>query len=443
VNADNSVSDAGIERFAAAYGATPQHAACGMLSGTGSGQDRVLAAYRKHVSAGLARLSEFMHAGLESRSQGAYVWDERGEKYLQCGGYGVFILGHCHPRVVDAVVEQVRTLPLSTRILLSPVLAHAAQAVARVSPEGLDRVHFGVSGADAVETALKLARIHGRRRVIAMENGYHGKSLGALSVTGHQVYRDPFEPLLAGVEFVPFGDPAALDDAVRSGSEPCVILEPVQAEGGVITPPAGYLGAVERICREHGAFLVVDEIQTGLGRLGAWWGVEAEAVTPDVLLAGKALSGGVVPVSALITSDRVFEPFSRDPLTLGSTFSGAPIAMAACAAAIEAIEQEAIIPKAAALGARLRGVVASILEACCPALVREVRGAGLLLGIEWKADYLAFDFMMEMLDRRVIVAHSMNAPTVTRLTPPATLSEEDVSWLDAALRASAEALAGR
>ena len=403
----------------------------------------VLGAYRSHVSLGLARLAELMHASVETRSQGAHVWDDRGEKYLECGGYGVFMLGHCHPRIVEAVVQQVRTHPLSTRLLLSPLLARAAETLARVAPTGLGQVYFGVSGADAVETALKLARLNGRRRVVAMENGFHGKSLGALSVTGRDVYRRPFEPLLPDVEFVPFGDLEALAGALRPAPEACVILEPVQAEAGVVVPPDGYLAGAARACDEVGALLIVDEIQTGLGRLGVWWGVDRDGVVPDILLVGKALSGGIVPVSAVVASEDVFRPLSRDPLIHSSTFSGSPIAMAAAIAAIEAIEEESLVERAAALGGRLLGLIRSTLEETCPSLVREVRGAGLLIAIDWKADFLALDFLIEMLDRRVIVAHSMNAPDVTRLTPPAVLDDDDVEWLVRAVRESGETLAAR
>jgi putrescine aminotransferase len=288
-----------------------------------------------------------------------------------------------------------------------------------------------------------VARSNGRRRVVAMENGYHGKTLGALSVTGRADHREAFHPLLRDVEFVPFGDLAAVGEAVRAGSGACVILEPVQAEGGVIVPPAGYLKGVERLCHDEGALLVVDEIQTGLGRLGAWWGVDGESVIPDILLAGKALSGGVVPVSAVIASEEVFRQLNRDPTVLGSTFSGAPIAMAAAKAAVETIEEENIVARAKILGAQLLDAVASITAETCPSLVRGVRGAGLMIGIDWEADYLAFDFLIEMLDRHVILAHSMSAPTVTRLTPPAILAEDDVEWLQSAIRKSAEALANR
>jgi fatty-acyl-CoA synthase len=399
--------------------------------------------YRRHRSIALARLAELMHAGVESRSEGAYVWDESGKRYLNCGGYGVFILGHCHPRVVSAVSQQVRTHPISTNLLLNRAEAEAAATLARVSPPGLDQIYFASSGAEAVETALKLARWNGKRRVIAMRNGFHGMTLGSLSVTGRDEYRSPFEPLLTEVQFVPFGDIGALESALRDGPAACVLLEPVQAEGGVIIPPEGYLTAVVGACRIHGAVLIADEIQTGLGRLGVWWGVDREGVVPDLLLAGKALGGGVVPVSAVIGSQSMFNRLSREPLVHSSTFSGAPIAMAAAQATIETLEAENIIDRAAQLGARLHDAVMSTMTPGGSSLVSEIRAVGLLIGVEWRTDYMALDFMIEMLDRGVILSHSMNAPRVTRLTPPAILTDSDVTVLQTALAGSMEAMVKR
>lgn len=406
-------------------------------------RDRVLDLLRRHVSVGTARLADLMQAGVEARSQGAYIWDTQGHRYLNCGGYGVFLLGHCHPRIVEAVVEQVRTHPATSYFLVNRAEADAAARLARVAPAGLDHVYFALSGAEAVETALKLARLNGRRRVIAMENGYHGMTIGALSLMSYPMYRRPFEPLLGDVEFVPFGNADALAAALAQGPEACVVLEPVQGEAGVILPPPGYLREVERLCRQHNAYLVVDEIQTGMGRLGSWWAVDLDSVTPDILLAGKALSGGIVPVSAVIGSAAAFDRLSRDPLLHDSTFSGAPIAMAAVMATIDVIEEEQILDRARRLGERLHTMIATVVAETCPSLVRDVRGIGLLIAIEWKTDHHALDFLIELLDRRVILTHAMNAPRVTRLTPPAILSDEDVDTLEAALRASAKALAAR
>jgi putrescine aminotransferase len=180
-----------------------------------------------------------------------------------------------------------------------------------------------------------------------------------------------------------------------------------------------------------------------MGRLGAWWGTDLEDVVPDLLLAGKSLSGGVVPVSAVVGTSTAFHRLSRDPLIHSPTFSGAPIAMAAAKAAIQAIEEDGIIERARALGTWLLHLVSTALRETCPALVREVRGSGLLVGIEWTADFLALDFLIEMLDRGVILSHSMNAPRVTRFTPPAVLDDQDLRVLDAAVRASGAAMAAR
>jgi putrescine aminotransferase len=404
---------------------------------------RVLGLYHQHLSVGNARLAELMRADVEARSEGPYIWDAQGDRYLNCGGYGVFLLGHCHPRVVEAVVEQVRTHPTTSYFLLNRAEAEAAAALARVAPPGLDHVFFALSGAEAVEAALKLARLNGRRRVIAMENGYHGMTMGALSLMDYPIYRQPFEPLLSDVEFVPFGHIDALLEALQRGPEACVVLEPIQGEAGVLIPPNGYLHDVEHACRAHGAFLVVDEIQTGTGRLGTWWAVNRESVTPDLILAGKALSGGIVPVSAVIGSQLAFDRLSRNPLLHDSTFSGAPIAMAAVAATIRVIEEEDILGRAARLGEGLLDMTSRVVRETCPTLVTEVRGVGLLIAIEWKRDHLALDFLIEMLDRRVVLTHAMNAPRVTRLTPPAILTDVDVDTLEAAMRGSAAALMAR
>lgn len=406
-------------------------------------RNSVLETYRNHLSVGMARFAGMMRAHVEMRSLGAHIWDEDGSRYLDCGGYGVFILGHCHPRVVAAVIEQIQLNPLSSRLLLNPALAGAAEALARVAPHGLDYVYFGTSGAEAIETALKLARTHGHRRVIATENGFHGLSLGALSVTGQKIYQDPFRPLLPSVEFVPFGDAPALGQALNGGPPACVLLEPIQAEGGVVVPPPGYLAEVERVCRQHGAFLVLDEIQTGMGRLGTWWALDRESVVPDVLIVGKGLSGGIVPVSAVVANEDAFRPFSQDPLIHNATFSGAPIAMAAAKAAIEAIDEENIVSRAAAVGRTLRQAISAIVGATCPTLVQEVRGVGLLIGIDWVTEQIALQFLVEMLHRRVLLCHSANAPRVTRLTPPAVLDDDDVELFCRAMQGSTEALAAR
>ncbi len=401
--------------------------------------------YRRHVSAGRARLSSVLGGQVEVEARGSVVIDEQGERYLSCGGYGAFLLGHGHPRVVAAVQEQAARRALATRLFLDPVHASAAEALAGLAPAGLDRVYFATSGADAVEAALKLARLHGKRRLIGVEGGFHGKTFGALSVSGNATLREPFAPLLADVVRVPFDDPDALARAVADAGEAgCVVLEPILAEGGVREPTPGYLAAVAATCRAHGALLVLDEIATGLGRVGAWWACEREGVVPDMLLAGKALGGGVVPVGAVLASAGAFAPFDRDPFVHSATFAGAPLVMAGVRATLAALVEEEVPPRAAQLGSRLlaglRSALADQLEA---GLVRDVRGRGLLVGVELASPALAGELEHELVQRRVIPNHCLNHHSVVRFTPPVGLDDEQVAWLLEAAAGSGAALLAR
>ncbi|MGH3858648.1 aspartate aminotransferase family protein [Actinokineospora sp.] len=383
--------------------------------------------YRTFVSKGRAALGEMFGGDVEVAAEGAWLRTASGRSLLNCGGYGVFLMGARHPRVVSAVIRQINTNPIASRLLLEPELANAAEALIGVAPQGLARVYFAGSGAEAVEAAIKLARAQGKRHLVSMESGYHGKTLGALSVTAREVFQAPFRPLLPDVSHVPFGDAEALDRVLRAhpGSG-CVIVEPIQGEAGVILPPEGYLREVERLCREHGALFVLDEIQTGLGRVGHWWAADAAGVTPDVLLVGKGLSGGVVPVSAMVATAEAFRPFDKDPFIHTSTFSGNPLAMAAAQGAIAAIKEDDLVRKAAGLGAVIRARLAEIAETVLGHRVRQVRGAGLLIGIECAVDGLAGDLLIELLSAGVIANHSLNSPAVLRLTPPAILDDSEV-----------------
>jgi putrescine aminotransferase len=354
-------------------------------------------------------------------------------------------MGARHPIVMDAVLEQLRTNPIATRILLEPMAARAAEALCSVLPQGLDRVHFALGGAEAVETALKLARAHGKRRLVSFLGGYHGKSLGALSVTAKDVYQDPFRPLLPEVTHLPYGDIGALERHLAAyPGEVCVIVEPVQGEGGVIIPPSGYLKAVESACREHGAFLILDEVQTGMGRLGEWWGADIEGITPDVLLAGKALGGGVVPVSAAVATRQAFAPFDRDPFIHTATFSGAPLLMAAVVGAIRVIKTERLVTRAGDLGVRLLPEIRRIAYQNCGDLIADVRGRGLLIGVEFVEAGLAGEMLIELFNHGVIANHSMNGQEVVRFTPPAILTDSDVDYLlEAFDRATRALIRGR
>jgi putrescine aminotransferase len=402
-------------------------------------REHVLHQYGHHVNRSLASLARLTASPVEWSAAGTKVHGSDGQIYLDCGGFGVFLLGHCHPRVVGAVQEQVARNPLATRLFLNPELASAAEKLASIAPAGLEYVFLTNSGAEATELGLKLARLAGKTRVLAMRDGFHGKTLGALSVTGRPQYREPFRPLLPDVQFLPFGDLAALRKAVAGDC--VVLLEPVQAEGGVQLPPAGYLAGVRAACDEAGAVLMLDEIQSGMGRLGAWWGADLAAVIPDVLLCGKILGGGVVPVGSVVASPQMFSPLNADPLLHSSTFAGSPLAAAAVTATIETIEVEGLLERARALGPVVRNLAAEAVGRRCPDLVTEVRGEGLLIGVEFVSADLAAEFLIGLLEARVIPSYSLNSSNVLRLTPPAILSAADLEWLGRALDSAAHHVA--
>tara|TARA_B100001123_G_scaffold406019_2_gene496897 strand:- start:727 stop:1902 length:1176 start_codon:yes stop_codon:yes gene_type:complete len=380
-------------------------------------------------------------AGIEIRSASNYVFDHEDTRYLDCGGYNVFLLGHCHPEVVSAVRHQLETNPLSTRVLVNHQYASAAEALARVAPPTLDYVWLANSGTEAVEAALKVAWLGGCEHLIAMTGGYHGKTVGSLSVTGNPVYRMPYASLLPKTAFIPFGDVAALRKELDRDERSCVIIEPIQSEAGVVIPPDGYLKQVEESCRDHGAFLVVDEISTGLGRMGCWWGVSHEQVTPDALLAGKALSGGVIPVAAAIFSAEAYAPLNRDPFLHTSTFGGNPLAAVAARTTVEVIERYGLVNRARQSGEALLHETRNIFNEHCPHLINDVRGQGLLIGIEFKEEHLAAELILELMRRHIIVSHSLNSHQVVRITPSALLDDTDIHWLTEAMRESASQLA--
>ncbi|MFF4396499.1 aspartate aminotransferase family protein [Streptomyces sp. NPDC001480] len=399
---------------------------------------------RRHLGSGRAIMGTVLGGMVETYSEGAWVHTDDGRRYLDFGGYGVFILGHRHPAVVEAVHRQLDAHPLATRVFLEPVAARAAAALAARTPAGLDHVHFVNSGAEATEAGLKLARAHGRNALVTTVSGYHGKTLGALSATANTTYQAPFEPLLPDTAQVAYGDLAGLEAVLAERRDrACVILEPVQGEGGVRVPPPGYLAEAARLCRAHGAFLIVDEVQTGLGRLGTWWGVDAERVVPDVLLVGKGLSGGVVPVAAMVATEHAYGPFSRDPYLHTSTFGASPIACAAALAAVETMDREDIVGRAASLGRRL---LAGVRDACAPyrgRLVHDVRGRGLLIGVEFGRAQAVGETLLELVARGVLVNHSLNSTRVLRLTPPAIAGPDETALFLATLAEALRAVHAR
>jgi putrescine aminotransferase len=402
-------------------------------------RERTIDLYSRHVNAGMAMLFKMGGAPVEVSSDGLFVRADDGMEYLDCGGYCVFFLGHGHPVVREAVATQLHRHPVAGRLLPDPLLAEAAAVLARAVPDPLNYVWFGGSGAEAVEAALKIARLGGCGTIIATDDAFHGKTLGALSVSGRARYRNPFEPLIPGVERVPYGDAAAVEERVAAADERCaVIVEPLQSEAGVVVPPSGYLRALRDLCDLHGALLICDEISTGLGRTGHWWHSESEGVVPDLLVAGKALGGGILPASAVVANAAAFEPLNRDPLLHTSTFSGNPLVAAAVTATIGVIKEEDLVRRAQSTGELLLAELRAAAEANAQGLGIEVRGHGLLIGVQLPREHHAAGLLLELMDRNVLVSHSLNAHDVVRITPPALL---DVAAREMLVDAFAEAIA--
>lgn len=408
------------------------------------GSGEVIDRYRRHLSRGRALFGQVTGGLAEVESSGSWVTTAGGRRLLDYGGYGVFLHGHRHPKVVERVSQQLHRHPLATRLLLEPVSAAAAEALSSVAPSGLRHVHFVNSGAEAAETALKLVRALGVGRVIATDGGFHGKTMGALSLTGNPAFRDPFLPLLSGIEHVRYGRVEEAAEALsRSGPRACVIVEPVQGEAGVVIPPDGYLRQLQSLCRRHDALFVVDEIQTGLGRTGRWWGGDHDGVTPDLMLVGKGLSGGVVPVAAVLATHEAYAPFDADPFLHSSTFAGAPLACAAALAAVEVISSEGLHERAREIGDRLLGQVHEVLAGRLGSRLVDVRGRGLLIGCGFDEAGVVGELVLELLTQGLIVSSSLNQHRVLRLTPPAVLTRADEQFAIRALDRAAVAVRSR
>ncbi len=387
--------------------------------------ERTLEQYRQYLNPGLARLFRFGGSEtVEWAAEGCLVWDVHGREYIDCAsGPAVFNVGHRHPRVLAAVRDQLDRMPMSVRTMPSAPQAQLAERLAALTPGDLQYSFFCNSGAEAIEGALKLARLAtGRPGVVAMQQGFHGKTLGALSATGREYYRKPFEPLLPGFTHVPFGDADAVEAALgpQTGA---VILEPIQGEGGVILPPAGYVRRIREICDRHGVLMIVDEIQTGLGRTGRLFCVDYDETTPDILTLAKALGGGVMPIGVFIARPRLWEEYRREPYLHSSTFGGNPLACRAGLATLDVLVDERLAERAVERGEEFLRHLRQI-QARHPGVITDVRGRGLMIGVEFAHSDYALLVSAEAGHRGVITFYTLNNPQVIRIAPPLVISSE-------------------
>jgi acetylornithine/LysW-gamma-L-lysine aminotransferase len=349
------------------------------------------------------------------RGAGARVWDAQGRVYIDCiGGHGVANVGHANAAVTRALTEQAQRILACPAGFYNDRRAELLEALIRIAPPGLERAFLCNSGTEAVEAALKFARLStGRTKVVAAMRGFHGRTFGALSASWRKTYRQPFEPLVPGFEFVPFNRPERMERAV-DGQTAAVILEVVQGEGGVIPGEGDYLRGVQALCREQGALFIADEVQTGFGRTGKMFASEHHHLEPDLICLAKAIAGGL-PMGAVLIGGRVGD---LTPKSHGTTFGGNPLACAAALAAIRFIESERLPQHAAERGAQLMDG----LRVIDSPLVREVRGLGLMVAAELKTQ--AGPYLTALAERGVLALTA--GANVMRFLPPLVITPQDV-----------------
>ncbi len=384
--------------------------------------------YSNFVNPYLAKLLAFAGFGVETYGEGCYIYDHDGRKFLDClGGYGMFALGHRHPHVIAAVKAQLDVLPMSGKAFFSQKMCDLAAMLAEIAPGDLQYSFLCSTGTEAVEAALKFAKIAtGRSKIVSTNGGYHGKTLGALATTGREKYRKRVEPLMPGVVFVNYGDSDAMTAMIDENTA-AVIIEPIQGEGGIHIPPDGYLRAIRAACDRTGALLIADEVQTCLGRTGKMWGVDHEGVAPDIMTLAKQIGGGVLPLGVCMGTPKVWEAvFSENPLMHTSTFGGSPVACAAGIATLEVIKQEGLIERSAKMGEIFKAGLQGVQERH-PDMIAEVRGKGLMIGVEFRMDEVGELTIAQMLKRGMCAAYTLNNPKVMRFEPPLIINEEQIA----------------
>ncbi|WP_026314487.1 putrescine aminotransferase [Heyndrickxia acidiproducens] len=383
--------------------------------------------YRKTVTL------DTQFAAVEWSDKGSCFQDVNGKQYIDClGGFGIYNVGHRHPKVVKAVEYQLKRQALHSQDLLDPLRAILAKILAEITPGDLKYSFFTNSGTESVEAALKLAKMYsGRTTFVAATRAFHGKSLGSLSGTAKGMFRKPFLPLVPGFRHVPFGD----IDMMRTTFETCalvgedvaaVLLEPIQGEGGIILPPDGYLQEVRALCDEYGALLILDEVQTGMGRTGKMFAAELYGVVPDIICLAKAFGGGIMPAGAVVAKEKVFKNLFDNPFMHTTTFGGNPLACAAAIATISVLLEEDLPARAAKVGdyflARLKEQAKGHEDK-----IFEIRGQGLMIGIEFQNDVIGYNFAKGMFDEGILVAGTLVNSKTIRIEPPLTIAIEEVN----------------
>ena len=350
---------------------------------------------------------------------GAHVWDIDGKEYIDCmGGYGVALVGHRNDRVVNAIKAQLEKIITVHSSLYNKTREEFLEKLISIAPKNLSQVHLNNSGAESVEAAIKFARKFTQKKgMIAMNGSYHGKSMGALSLTFNPKYRKDFQPLVEKVSFSPYGDIEKLRSVIDNDTG-FVIMEPIQGESGIHVAPDGFLQDVRKLCDEHGILLIFDEIQSGFGRTGRMWASEHWNTAPDIMCLAKGIAGGV-PMGATLVRPDILACMKKGEHS--STFGGNPLSCAAGIAAIQALTEDGLIDNAEKMGVKFREGLEDLRER--HKIIREIRGKGLMIGIELKFEVR--DILMEGIKKGVLLLYS--GRNIIRLLPPLVISEKDVA----------------
>lgn len=350
---------------------------------------------------------------------GSHVWDVDGKEYIDCmGGYGVAIVGHQNKRVVKAIKEQVDKIITVHSSLYNKTREEFLKTLIGLAPKGLTQVHLNNSGAEAIEAAIKFARkFTGKKGMVAMKGSYHGKSLGALSLTFNPKYKKAFEPLVEKVSFASFGDIESLRSTIDEDTA-FVILEPIQGESGINVAPEGFLQEVRKVCDEKGILLIFDEIQAGLGRTGRLWACDHWNTAPDILCLAKGIAGGV-PMGATLVRPDILASMSKGEHS--STFGGNPLSCAAGIATLQALTQDGLIENAEKMGKLFREGLEKLKEK--HSIIREIRGKGLMIGVELKFEVK--DILMNLIKEGILMLYS--GRNILRILPPLVISKEDIT----------------
>ena len=350
---------------------------------------------------------------------GSHVWDTDNNEYIDCmGGYGVALVGHRNERVVNAIKTQLDKIITVHSSLYSKTREEFLENLMKIAPKGLSQVHLNNSGAESIEAAIKFARkFTGKKGMIAMNGSYHGKSLGALSLTFNPKYRKSFQPLVDKVSFSPYGDIDGLQNTIDDDTA-FIILEPIQGESGIHVPPDGFLQKVRKICDENEILLIFDEIQSGLGRTGRMWASEHWETSPDILCLAKGIAGGV-PMGATLVKPDILSVMNKGEHS--STFGGNPLSCSAGTATIQALTQDGLIDNAEKMGKKFREGLDTLKSK--HSIIREIRGKGLMIGIELKFEVK--DILLEGIKKGVLLLYS--GRNILRLLPPLVITDDDVT----------------